>query len=139
MRWQIPLVMLLQGCSLIPKNHSSTSAIDTIAGMATPPVDDACGSLAILSWIGGLSIIGGIIALVITRSFGARAIVIGILLVLLNYAVQKYAHAIFIPALIGTGIISLVYAFIVVRNALKSKSLERSSTPWAPTPSRRSH
>ena len=138
MRWQLPFVLFLQGCSLVPKNHGSTSAINTFSDLATPPIDDACGSLAILSWIGGLSIIGGIVALVITRSFGVRAIVIGIGLVLLNYAVRQYAHAIFIPMLIGTGIISLVYAFIVVRNALKSKSLKSDTLSWTPTPSRRS-
>ena len=138
MRWPIPIVLFLQGCSIVPRTGSTSSTLDSLSSMATPPIDDACGSLAILSWIGGLSIIGGIIALVITRAFGIRAIVIGIGLVLLNYAVQRYAHAIFIPMLVGTGIVSLAYAFIVVRNALKSKSLERSSLPWAPTPSRRS-
>lgn len=99
--------------------------------MATP-ASDGCGSLAVLSWIGGLSILGGIAALVITRgSMGVRAVAIGVGLVLLNYAVARYAHALFIPILVGSGLVSLTYAYIVVRNAMKSKSKPNS---WAPGP-----
>lgn len=125
MRWQIPFVMLLQGCSIFPSrsNTGATSPFSTLDGVVNSPTTDACQSLAMLSWIGGLSILGGIAALVITRgSMGMRAVAIGVGLVLLNYAVSQYAHAIFIPILVGTGIVSVTYAFVVVRNAMKKKS-----------------
>tara|TARA_Y100000593_G_C4134136_1_gene248875 strand:+ start:369 stop:617 length:249 start_codon:yes stop_codon:yes gene_type:complete len=75
-----------------------------------------------LSWIGGLSILGGIAALVITRgAMGARALAVGVGLILLNYAVARYAHWIFIPVLISTAAISLTYAYRIVRQALIKK------------------
>ncbi len=120
----LALCALLQGCSMFPKqsNTSASSAFDGITSIATPTTD-ACGSLAMLSWIGGLSILGGIAALVITRgSMGMRAVAIGVGLVLLNYAVAQYAHAIFVPILVGSGLVSVTYAFVVVRNAIKAKS-----------------
>jgi len=129
----LALCAILQGCSVLPRseNTSGSAAIDTF--MASTTSADNCGGLEVLSWIGGLSIIGGIAALVITRgSMGIRAVLIGVGLVLLNYAVARYAHALFVPILVGSGLVSLTYAFIVVRNALRSKSNAQKS--WAPSP-----
>ena len=80
-----------------------------------------------LSWIGGLSILGGIAAMVITRgAMGGRALAVGVALILLNYAVARYAHWIFIPVLVATAAISLTYAYRIVRQAL-IKQKETSS------------
>ncbi len=78
--------------------------------------------MGMLSWIGGLAILGGIAALVITRgTIGVRALLIGIGLVLLNYAVARYADWIFIPVLVASAAISLTYAYKIVRQALITK------------------
>ena len=75
-----------------------------------------------LSWIGGLSTIAGIVALVLTRgSMGLRAVVIGIGLVLLNQAIARYGDWLFLPTIIATGAISVVYAFITIRRMLRHR------------------
>tara|TARA_B100001059_G_scaffold183800_1_gene185252 strand:+ start:3161 stop:3577 length:417 start_codon:yes stop_codon:yes gene_type:complete len=138
MKWTMPFALFLQGCSFAPRtNTSATNAIDALGSITAAGPGDPCGSLAILSWVGGLAIIGGIAALVITRTYGIKAIVIGVGLVLLNYAVSRYAHAIFVPMLIGTGLISMAYAFVVVRNALKTKTKQKSLEEEAMALSRR--
>lgn len=75
-----------------------------------------------LSWIGGLSMVAGIGALVLTRgSMGLRAVVIGIGLVLLGQAVARYGDWLFVPTIVATGAISLAYAFITIRRMLRHR------------------
>ena len=75
--------------------------------------------LALLSWVGGISTLAGIAALVITRgSMGMRAVVAGVCLVLLNIVVANYLTWIMVPALIGTGCVSLCWAYITIRNLM---------------------
>lgn len=72
-----------------------------------------------LSWVGGLSTIVGIAALVITRgAMGTRAIVIGVCLVILNFAIANYLSWVLIPALIGTGCISLAWSYTTIKDML---------------------
>ena len=60
--------------------------------------------------------------MVITRgAIGIRAVGIGIGLVLLNYAVARYADWIFIPILVATAAISLTFGYRVVRKAMTKK------------------
>lgn len=116
----IPLLIVLTGCVSTPKhlNTSATGHPFSIPGdMAA-----ATSSMDMLSWIGGLSILGGIAALVITRgAMGVRALLIGVGLVLLNYAVARYADWIFVPVLVATAAISLTYAYRIIRQALLKK------------------
>ena len=73
-----------------------------------------------LSWIGGLSTVAGILALVLTRgSVGTRAIVIGIGLVLLNQAIARYGDWLFLPTLIATGAVSVTYGYITIRRMMR--------------------
>ena len=115
----IPLLIFLSGCVSTPSHTSQIAKHPLSIGSS---VADAASSMDMLSWIGGLSILGGIAALVITRgAMGVRALVIGVGLVLLNYAVARYADWIFAPVLIATAAISLTYAYRIVRQALLKK------------------
>ncbi len=111
--------LLLTGCFTAPKAAIVSPESLPISGA---DVVATAKSMDMLSWIGGLSILGGIAALVITRgAMGARALAVGVGLILLNYAVARYAHWIFIPVLISTAAISLTYAYRIVRQALIKK------------------
>jgi len=82
----------------------------------------ASEELAVLSWVGGISTLAGIASLVITRgTVGMRAIVIGVCLVILNFAIANYLSWILIPALVGTGFVSLAWAYVTVKQLMKSK------------------
>ena len=52
---------------------------------------------------------------------GARALAVGVGLILLNYAVARNAHWIFIPVLLASAAISLTYAYLIVRQAILKK------------------
>ena len=81
--------------------------------------------LGVLSWVGGISMLAGIAALVITRgAMGARAVLIGCGLVILSFAIERFANWIFIPAIIATGICSFAIAWKTVRSALKQRKGE---------------
>ena len=78
--------------------------------------------LLLLSWVGGISTLAGIIALVLTRgTMGMRAVIAGVCLVLLNVVVANYLSWIMIPVLIGSGCISLCWAYITIRNLMNKK------------------
>ena len=82
----------------------------------------ATSELSALSWIGGLATLAGIVAIVITRgTFGARAIVLGVGLIILNFAIANYLAWILIPSLIGTGGISLTWSYLTIRKLIKNK------------------
>lgn len=107
--------LLMAGCFSAPKMGE---ALPFTGG----DMNAAAHSMNMLSWIGGISILGGIAAMVITRGlFGARAVGCGIGCILLMYAVDRYAHWIFIPVLVATAAISLTYAYRIVRQALLKK------------------
>ncbi len=88
------------------------------AGFMSGP-DAAPGDrLGVLSWVGGISLLAGIAALVITRgAMGVRAVLIGGGAVMLAYAVDRYANWIFVPVIVATGICSLALAFKTIRAA----------------------
>ena len=118
---RIPYVVLcglLGGCFSTPR-----STAGSLAEASLGAVTSSTARLDMMSAIGGIAILGGIIAMVITRgSLGLRAIGVGVGLVLLNYAVARYADWIFIPILVATGVISLTYGYRIVRQAMKKGS-----------------
>ena len=114
-------ICMLAGCSApggmfgINPPTSVGSSINSITESASDP-------MGMLSFIGGFAIAGGIIALVITRgSMGIRACALGLLCILINFAVVRYADWVFIPVLVGTALISLAYAYRIVRQAVLKK------------------
>ena len=114
----VALCGLLGGCFSAPR-----STAGSLAEASLGAVTSSTARLDMMSAIGGIAILGGIIAMVITRgSLGLRAIGVGGGLVLLNYAVARYADWIFIPILVATGVISLTYGYRIVRQAMKKGS-----------------
>ena len=117
MRHAIILLPLLglTACFSTPKvmHHPLTGGLSLVSAPAQ--VDP------MLSWIGGLCIVAGVAALMVTRTYGLRPILIGIGLVLLNQAVARYGDWLFLPTIIATGAISLAYAFITIRRMLRHR------------------
>jgi len=110
----------------------TTGCMSTHKGMTSPPpgmsvtdwqhAKQAVGALDLLSWLGGICILGGVAAMVITRgALGFRALGVGLGLVILNYTIARYADWIFIPVLAASAAISLAYAYRVVRQAILKK------------------
>ena len=95
-----------------------TDKVSSIAG----EVQSAGEGLAMLSFVGGISTMAGIAALVITRgAMGMRAVVIGVGLVVLNFAIDNYLSWILIPVLVATGCVSLGWAYVTVRQLMNKE------------------
>lgn len=91
-------------------------------GYVAKEVSSAGNELAMLSWIGGLATLAGIASLVITRGgMGMRAIVIGVMLIVLNFAVANYMSWILVPVLVATGMISLAWSYKTIKEMLHNK------------------
>ena len=88
-----------------------------------PPIpENASNPLGILNWTAGLSIIGGVIALVMTGGrMGARAIACGVALVILSYVVSAYLNWIVIPVIAIFTVISAVWGYQIILKAWKHK------------------
>jgi hypothetical protein len=117
---------LLTGSMLCLGACVSTSAVrpsSFMGGLNTSAdVAQAAQVDLMLSWIGGLSTVAGIVALVLTRgSMGLRAVVIGIGLVLLNQAIARYGDFLFLPTITATGAVSVAYAYITIRRLLRHR------------------
>jgi hypothetical protein len=96
--------------------------MDTVTG-AVPNVADAhVETLTVLSAVGGICMIAGMVLLVISGgSKGWYPVVGGVCLVVLNYAVAKYADLIFIPVVTATGLVSMAWAWLTVKRLIQSK------------------
>tara|TARA_R100000808_G_scaffold13906_1_gene33294 strand:- start:7231 stop:7620 length:390 start_codon:yes stop_codon:yes gene_type:complete len=92
---------------------------------AVETVIESSETLTVLSAIGGLCVIAGMALLVISRgTMGWRPIIGGILLVLLNYVIARYADWIFIPVIIATGCISAAWGWNTILEIFKEKKHE---------------
>ena len=121
--WIIKRIPYMALCLLLGGCFSTARTPATVAEAAVQATAESMSNLDMMSAIGGISILGGIIALVITKGqLGARAIFCGVGLVLLNYAVARYAHWIFIPILVATAAISLTYGYRIVRQAITRRN-----------------
>ena len=91
--------------------------------LQTTPADAGHAALSTLSWVGGLAMIGGLIALMLSRgTIGLRAVVAGAGLVVLNYAIAVYAGWILIPAILASGIVSLSWGVLTIRQAWRRRT-----------------
>ena len=85
-------------------------------------IQQTSSGLSMLSWIGGIATLAGIVALVLSRgSIGMRAILIGVALCVLNFIVATYADLILIPVLVITGVLSISWGYITWKQFLKHK------------------
>ena len=92
-------------------NNSATSG--TIEAMTTATTEGDCSPM--LSWLGGICILAGMVLLVISRgTMGWRPLIGGIIFLLINYAIALYAHWFFLPVAISTGALSLAWAGKIV-------------------------
>ena len=108
---------------LIP-GFSESSPTDKVLETITESQE----TLTILSGVGGLCLLAGMALLVISKgTTGWRPLIGGVLLILLNYMVARYADWIFIPVIIATGCISAAWGWRVIlsikRNAIMFSSL----------------
>ncbi len=93
------------GCQLAPKKPELPSTL-----VPSSFTGSSGGALALLSWVGAISTLAGIAALILTKgSMGLRAILAGIAMCIIAYAVSIYAHLIFIPIIITIGVVSVFY------------------------------
>jgi hypothetical protein len=121
MKHLLPLFVLplLTGCFSSGRDRLS-SVGDRIAGVTG--VGDATSSLSMLSMVGALSTAAGIVLLAITRGTrGWYPAIGGVVLCLLNWAVMTYAHALFIPVIIGTGVLALAWTYKIAKQIFQEK------------------
>lgn len=112
----------MAGCNSVSKLFAPPPTFRQQINDATNAVQHASQELAVLSWVGGLATIAGVAALVITRgTFGMRAIVIGVCLVVLNFAIANYLSWVLIPALVGTGCVSLAWSYVTIKQMIQRK------------------
>ena len=114
------LLILLTGCGAaqLITGFPSASPAETLIGKVT----DTQEPLTVLSAVGGFCILAGMVLLVISKgTTGWRPVICGILMILLNYVIAKYADWIFIPVLIATGCISAAWGWNIILSIIKER------------------
>ena len=98
----------------------ASTAGETLAGIAGTGAGG--GALGMLSWVGGICLLGGMVLLVVTGGRkGWYPLTGGIVLVLLNWLILTYAHALFLPVIVGTGVISVLWTYKIAKQILSNK------------------
>tara|TARA_R110000824_G_scaffold95455_8_gene229566 strand:- start:118 stop:507 length:390 start_codon:yes stop_codon:yes gene_type:complete len=102
--------VILYGCSTTRMINPTTG---TLEALTTATTSGACSPM--LSWLGGVCILGGMALLVISRgTMGWRPLIGGIVFLLINYAIALYANWFFLPVAICTGALSLAWTGKIV-------------------------
>jgi|6_EtaG_2_1085325.scaffolds.fasta_scaffold54445_3 CHASE2 domain-containing sensor protein len=103
---------------------SGCGVVQSITGWGQPTptekvieaVTSSNETLTVLSAIGGLCLLAGMLLLCLSRgTMGWRPIIGGVLLIVLNYVIAEYADWIFIPVIIATGCISAAWGWSVFK------------------------
>ena len=117
----IPLV-LLSGCSIF--GESTSPFTGSSAWTPNPPsLPEASSALGVLNWTAGVVILGGMVAMVLTAGrMGLRAIVGGVLLVILSYAISVYLHWVMIPVGIFLTMISAFWGYQIIIKAWRMRT-----------------
>ena len=102
----------------------SIKVIPTGSDTAVSAIKDISSSepLSVLSVVGGLCLLAGMVLLVVTR--GARGwypVIGGLILTVLNYVVAKYDDYLFYPLVVFTGCISAAWTYKIVKQILLEK------------------
>jgi len=88
-----------------------------------PPSTDGSPALGVLNWTAGLSIIGGVVAMVLgSRRTGLMAIAVGCGLIGLSYVMAVYAHLILLPIGIVLSIISAIWGYKTITKAWRQRT-----------------
>ena len=109
---------LLGGCGAIDSifhTRPSTGGITTVTDAVTSSIPN---NLSMLSGIGGISILGGIVLLVASSGRkGWYPILGGIGLIFINTLLQEYFHLIALPIMVASGVVSTLWAMKAVGQA----------------------
>lgn len=130
----LPLLLLFL-CSCFPARHS-IPAVPGVPQLTETLSPESVSNLSILSAVGGICIVGGVIVLVLPGASNLRAfnaILIGIVLILLNIGVREYLPYIYIPFIVGTGILSIAVTYRAVRYVLNWRKQKCSSQTLRPS------
>lgn len=109
----------MTGCSMFaPSTPPFSGSIGLPSGMPTVGAEGSTG-FEILPWLGGVAVLAGIALIVISSGRkGWYPLCIGVGLIVLNWLVLTYAHALFIPVVIATGALTLALGYKVVTSIL---------------------
>ena len=117
----LPFILLLAGCISTPTVPSGIT--DSMSQSIIEDASNPCSPM--LGWLGGICCLGGIVLLVVSRgTMGWRPLIGGVCFILVNYALNLYAHWFFIPVAIGTGVISLAWAIKIVLKIIKDEKIK---------------
>ena len=122
----IGLCSFLGGCNIFPKNTASTSSL-SVDSIGDIEKITAVENLTILSGIGGLCLLSGMVLLTVSRgTMGWRQVIGGVSLIILNYIISRYASWIFLPLIGATGAISLAWGYKNIRDILKIRKEKKN-------------
>ena len=98
------LLLSLAACKTSP-----LADLTKVSEVATPPPLQT--PLDPLVWVGGISILGGLILMTVTRFIGlpvkgAVPMITGVALILLAFIVERYADYILLPTAIASGVVA---------------------------------
>jgi len=112
--------LLLFGCSW---GQTADPFMGTGSWASIPPTDGSPGAaLGVLNWTAGVSILGGMVSMVLTRSrMGLAAIVGGCCLIILSYAISAYAHYVILPAGIVLTTASAIWGYKTIMRAWRQR------------------
>jgi len=122
MKYIITILLLLSGCSMFkPSSAPFSGSIGLPSGMPAVGAEGSTG-FEILPWLGGVAVLAGIALIVISGGRkGWYPLCIGVGLIILNWLVLTYAHALFIPVVIATGALTLALGYKVVSSILSHR------------------
>ena len=110
-----------------------------------PPLEGAQDpTLSPLTWVGGISVLGGIILMTVTRFLGlplrgAIPLLAGIVLVVGAWVLQTYADIAILPIAITSGVVGSLAVIASARKLFKENQwtlFKTHSTPSSQTPER---
>ena len=104
-------IFLLAGCATVDRMWNPPTMTDKVSSIAGE-VQSAGGGLAMLSFVGGISILGGIVLLCVsTGRKGWYPVLGGVGLIFINALLQEYFHLIALPIIVASGVVSTLWAF----------------------------
>ena len=104
---------VLLGCASTPKWYESPMSPSAMTTEAISSPVSTCSPM--LGWLGGICTLSGMALLVITGGrMGWKPVIGGIIFIVINYALARYASWIFLPVVIATAAISLAWAGKIV-------------------------
>ena len=105
---------------MLPMQAQPSSLSNPLASL--PASTQSAQGFEMLPWLGGVAILGGLALLVISGGRkGWYPLLIGIGLILLNWIVLTYAHALFIPVVVATGSLTLAVGYKVATAILNKQ------------------